>query len=57
MTNKIQLIQSSVRLACTWVPTGEGRLPLACVWAASKTRQTAYPASSTDEAGRTHRCA
>jgi hypothetical protein len=52
MTNKLHLIQNPVFLTCHWAPTGDPKMPLACVWTASKHFQSASTASSTDETGR-----
>jgi hypothetical protein len=57
MLNKLYLIQSTGRLTCSWVATGDPKMPLACVWAGSKVPQVALTASSTDETGRIHLCA
>ena len=35
-----------------WEPTGDPKMPLACVWIASKRSQSASTASSTDETGK-----
>jgi hypothetical protein len=57
MINKLHLVQNTVSLTCTWVPTGDPRMPLACVWTESKAFQANPDAFSTDEAGRMHLCA
>jgi hypothetical protein len=57
MMNKLHLVLKTVRLSCTWVPTGDAKRPLACVWVASKDPQILDTASSTDETGRMHLCA
>jgi len=57
MNNKLHLVQKAVFVTCSWVPTGDPRMPLACVWTRSKTAQTASTASSPDETGRMHLCA
>jgi hypothetical protein len=52
MTNKLHLVQNPVFLTRRWEPTGDPKMPLACVWTASKRSQSALTASSTDETGR-----
>jgi hypothetical protein len=52
MTNKLHLVSNPVLLARHWEPTGDPKMPLACVWTASKQSQSASTASSTDETGR-----
>jgi hypothetical protein len=51
MTNKLHLVSNPVVLARHWEPTGDPKMPLACVWTASKQSQTASSAFSTDETG------
>ena len=57
MKTKLYLFQRAGRLACRWIPTGDPRMPLACIWTGSKAAQAAPDASSTEEAGRMHLCA
>lgn len=57
MTNKLHLVQKTVFLTCNWVPTGDPKMPLACIWTGSKPAQAVSTASSTDEAERVHLCA
>jgi hypothetical protein len=52
MTNKLHLVPNPVFLARHWEPTGDPKMPLACVWTASKHSQSVSSASSTDETGR-----
>jgi hypothetical protein len=52
MTNKLHLVQDPVFLTRRWEPTGDPKMPLACVWTAAKRSQSASTASSTDETGR-----
>ena len=54
---KLCLIQKTVCLTCTWVSTGDPKMPLACVWRESNTLQVASTSSSTDDTWRTHLCA
>jgi hypothetical protein len=49
MYNKLQLIRKTPRLICSWLPTGDAKKPLACVWAESETAQPLFAASSKDE--------
>ncbi len=56
MTNKLHLVRKSAFLTCNWVPTGDPRMPLACVWTESKI-QASSNAFSLDETGRMHLCA
>jgi hypothetical protein len=57
MNSKLQLIPKITPLTCTWVPTGDAKRPLACVWVGSKAPQAACNSSSTQETGRMHLCA
>jgi hypothetical protein len=58
MTNNILTLQRAGRLTCAWVPTGNPRNPLACVWADAKARSVSTAASSPKkESGRMPRCA
>jgi hypothetical protein len=58
MTNRILTLQKAGRLTCAWVPTGNPRNPLACVWAETAVRVSAKAApSSNDNSGRMPRCA
>jgi hypothetical protein len=58
MTNKILTLQSVGRLTCAWVPTGNPRNPLACVWAETAARKSANAApSSNANSGRMQLCA
>ena len=57
MINKLYLVQKTVSLTCRWVPTGNPKMPLACVWAGSTIAQAVSTASPTDEAARVHLCA
>jgi hypothetical protein len=57
MNNKLHLVPNPVSLACRWMPTGDPRMPLACVWIEAKAPQTPKTASSTNAPGRMHLCA
>jgi hypothetical protein len=52
MTNKLQLVRNPAFLTRHWEPTGDPKMPLACVWKASKDFQSASTASSKDETRR-----
>jgi hypothetical protein len=50
--------QKTARLTCAWVPTGNPRNPLACVWFDANARTTSKEASSSNnESGRLPQCA
>ena len=55
--NKLLFLHARNRLDCKWIPTGDPKTPLACLWTVSKTLASAAAASSTRETGRMHRCA
>ena len=58
MTNRILTLQKAGRLTCAWVPTGNPRNPLACVWAETAARKSAKAAPSSNvNSGRMPRCA
>jgi hypothetical protein len=57
MKNTLHLVQNTFYLTCKWVPTGDARMPLVCVWTEPKNAQAAITSSSNDEAGRMHLCA
>ena len=61
MTNKILTLRKAGRLTCTWVPTGNPRTPLACVWidTAGTSARTSSPeaVSSNANSGRLPLCA
>jgi hypothetical protein len=52
MTNKLHLVPNPVSLIRHWESTGDPKIPLACVWTASKHSQSASTAFSTDETER-----
>ena len=43
MKNKLRLVQKTVCLTCNWVPTGNPKIPLACVWTGSNARASLFP--------------
>jgi hypothetical protein len=53
MTNQLSYVRKPGRLTCAWVPTGNSRTPLRCVWSATMPRSAASTANSpsTDEVG------
>jgi hypothetical protein len=59
MNNKLLTIRKTGRLTRVWVPTGNIRTPLACVWVEADTFHpaSAVPASSNDESGGMLLCA
>jgi hypothetical protein len=59
MNNKLLTIRKTGRLTCVWVPTGNIRTPLACVWVEADTfhAASAAPSSSNDEPGGMRLCA
>jgi hypothetical protein len=57
MMNKLHLVQKTVFVTCNRVPTGDPRIPLACVWTGSTPAGAVSTASSTDDAERVHLCA
>ncbi len=57
MTKNLQLIRKPVRLSCTWVPTGDARRPLACVWQEAKAQQADPTASASATTERMSLCA
>jgi hypothetical protein len=57
MKNKLHLVQKIVRLTRTWVPTGDAKNPLACVWVEAGTQRAVSAAPAGTEAGRLHLCA
>jgi len=57
MKNKLCLVQKTVRLTCTWVPTGDAKKPLACVWLETGTPRTVTAAPADSEGWRWHQCA
>jgi len=60
MTNKLCLMNLNPRagrLTCHWVPTGDPKMPLTCVWIQTSASRTVSTASSADETGRMHLCA
>jgi hypothetical protein len=57
MKNKLILIQSSVRLTCVWVATGDLKKPLACVWVKGQKAHVGSSPCFLVEAERMHQCA
>jgi hypothetical protein len=46
MNNKLFTFRKTGRMTCTWVSTGDAKMPLACVWVDAETYRTASAASS-----------
>jgi hypothetical protein len=57
MKNKLVLIRNTVRLNCVWVPTGDVKKPLACVWVKAQKQQADSNAGAQDETVGVHLCA
>jgi hypothetical protein len=58
MYNNILTLPKPGRMTCAWVPTGNPKMPLACVWVETSARKNAKEASSSnDESGRMLLCA
>jgi hypothetical protein len=57
MKNNLHLVQKTARLSCTWIPTGDARMPFTCVWVEAQTSQPTSVAPSNDEIGRLRQCA
>jgi hypothetical protein len=57
MKNNLRLVQKTVFVTCNWVPTGDPKMPLACVWTGSTPKQAVSTASFTDDVERVHLCA
>jgi len=57
MKNKLHLVQKTVFLACNWVPTGDPKMPLACIWTGTKNPQAGSTPTPTDAIGSMPQCA
>ena len=59
MKNILLMTRKTGRMTCAWVPTGNPRAPLACVWTESEPSLAAHrtESSSIDEAGGLRLCA
>ena len=59
MNNILLTTRKTGRITCNWVPTGDPRTPLACVWTDAEPSLATSTAefSSTDEAGGLRLCA
>jgi hypothetical protein len=49
MYNNILALQNSPRLTCVWVPTGNLRMPLVCVWVDGSAQGNCKAITSSDE--------
>ncbi|MGA2635719.1 MAG: hypothetical protein ABSF16_15905 [Terracidiphilus sp.] len=56
MKNQLYLIAKTVRLTCTWAPTGDAKMPLRRVWTTAKPPAVSTAASK-NESVSVHRCA
>ena len=56
MKKNLYLVQKPVRLTCAWVPTGDAKKPLVCVWGTSATHSVAAVTVNSEEV-RMHLCA
>jgi hypothetical protein len=59
MNNILLTIRKTGRMTCAWVPTGNPRTPLACVWkdTESSLAVSTVQSAPTDEAGGMRLCA
>jgi hypothetical protein len=57
MKNKLQLIRKPLGLSCLWIPTGDAKRPLACVWMKAGAARAAATAAADSEAGELCLCA
>jgi hypothetical protein len=57
MKNNLIVIQNSSNLTCLWVPTGNSRNPLACVWVEERQPKAGTNVCVSIDEGRMHRCA
>lgn len=57
MKNNLHLIRKTLRLSCTWIPTGNLKRPLACVWVEAGAPRAASTATADSEAGGLCLCA
>ena len=56
MNNKLLTIRKIEGLTCAWVPTGDIRTPLACVWVeADASPKTSAATLAANDASRGHR--
>jgi hypothetical protein len=57
MKNNLHLIRKPLRLSCTWIPTGNLKRTLACVWVEAGAPRAGSTASADSEAGGVCLCA
>jgi hypothetical protein len=59
MNNILLMTRKTARMTCAWVPTGDPRTPLACVWTDPDSSLATSTAefSPTDDAGGLRLCA
>jgi hypothetical protein len=56
MNKKLHLVQKTARLTCTWVATGDARMPLVRVWGTAVMPSAAAETVISEEV-RMHQCA
>jgi hypothetical protein len=52
MYNNILILQNPHQLTCVWVPTGDLRTPLACMWVEANAQSNFKEASSSNDESR-----
>lgn len=57
MKNQLYMVSKTVRLACVWMPTGNAKRPLACVWVEAVAPCAVAAPSADSEAGGLRLCA
>jgi hypothetical protein len=59
MNNNLSAIRNPGQLACAWAPTGNARMPLACIWreASPSQAERTDPSSLKNEPGGIALCA
>jgi hypothetical protein len=57
MNNKLFPVQKIGLLSCAWVPTGEMKTPLRCIWVDSSRTGSSATSSPDNKAGRMRLCA
>jgi hypothetical protein len=49
MNNTLFAIRNPARMICAWIPTGDSKTPLFCVWLDADDPRAASPMSSLDK--------
>jgi len=57
MNNTLFAIRNPGRMICTWIPTGDSKTPLVCVWFETSDPRAASKMSSHKEPAGMRRCA